>query len=86
MALCDLCSKDVDTYMLEALPPMLRTSEVGHVCPSCSEWVDDTHRRMVNSLAPQMREAILQRAGVTAMAPWWRRVFGNVSNEARERQ
>lgn len=81
MALCDLCDKDVDTYMLEALPPMLRTSEVAHICPTCSAWVDRKHTRMVNALAPKMREAILNRRGVMPTIPWWRRVFRNTEGQ-----
>ena len=73
MAKCDLCGATCTKADLLTLRDQYQVAGVSDLCPACNEWASKAKDKMLDAIAPQLRDAITAKKG--APVQWWRRLL-----------
>ncbi len=79
MAKCDLCGESCKGIDLVQLRDSYQVDGIVDLCEKCHRWANAEKSRLLEEIAPKMREAIRERAGSAALPSserksWWDRI------------
>jgi hypothetical protein len=83
VAKCDLCGESCKGIDLVQLRDSYQVDSIVDLCGKCHRWANAEKSRLLEEIAPKMREAIRERAGRAELPKrerksWWQRIRATI--------